>query len=73
MRSCQSHDGADHGRRHAGQARLAGGVAVTRQEVFRAVRLAFEHLKVVAEPGGAVALAALLAGKVDAEGKRSAW
>jgi threonine dehydratase len=49
--------------------RLAGGVAVTPAEVFRAMRFAFEHLKVVAEPGGAVALAALLAGKVDARGK----
>jgi threonine dehydratase len=49
--------------------RLAGGVVVTRAEVFRAMRFAFEHLKVVAEPGGAVALAAVLAGKVDARGK----
>jgi threonine dehydratase len=46
--------------------RLAGGVAVTPAEVFRAMRFAFEHLKVVAEPGGAVALAAVLAGKVNA-------
>jgi threonine dehydratase len=51
------------------QPRLAGGVVVTRAEVFRAMRFAFEHLKVVAEPGGAVALAAVLAGKVDARGK----
>ena len=51
------------------QPRLAGGVVVTRAEVFRAMRFAFEHLKVVAEPGGAVALAAVLAGKVDAKGK----
>ncbi|MGG5811300.1 threonine ammonia-lyase [Falsiroseomonas sp. CW058] len=49
--------------------RLAGGVVVTRAEVFRAMRFAFEHLKVVAEPGGAVALAAVLAGKVEARGK----
>jgi threonine dehydratase len=49
--------------------RLAGGVAVTEDEVFRAMRFAFEHLKVVAEPGGAVALAAVLAGKVDARGR----
>lgn len=51
------------------QPRLAGGVVVTQAEVFRAMRFAFEHLKVVAEPGGAVALAAVLAGKVDAKGK----
>jgi len=47
---------------------LAGGVAVTEAEVFRAMRFAFEHLKIVAEPGGAVALAAVLAGKVAAKG-----
>jgi threonine dehydratase len=49
--------------------RLSGGVAVTEAEVFRAMRFAFEHLKVVAEPGGAVALAAVLAGKVSARGR----
>jgi threonine dehydratase len=49
--------------------RLAGGVAVTREEVFRAMRFAFEHLKIVAEPGGAVALAAVLAGKLEAKGR----
>jgi threonine dehydratase len=47
---------------------LAGGVVVSEAEVFRAMRFAFEHLKVVAEPGGAVALAAVLAGKVAAKG-----
>lgn len=47
---------------------LAGGIVVTEAEVFRAMRFAFEHLKVVAEPGGAVALAAVLAGKVAARG-----
>ena len=51
------------------QPRLAGAVVVTRAEVFRAMRFAFEHLKIVVEPGGAVALAAVLAGKVDARGK----
>jgi threonine dehydratase len=49
--------------------RLAGGVAVTRAEVLRAMRFAFDHLKIVAEPGGAVALAALLAGRIDARGR----
>ena len=47
---------------------LAGGVVVTEAEVFHAMRFAFEHLKIVAEPGGAVALAAVLAGKVAAKG-----
>jgi len=47
---------------------LAGGVVVTEAEILRAMRFAFEHLKIVAEPGGAVALAAVLAGKVAARG-----
>jgi threonine dehydratase len=34
-----------------------------------AMRFAFNELKLVVEPGGAVALAALLAGKVDVRGK----
>jgi threonine dehydratase len=37
--------------------------------VMAAIRFAFSHLKVVVEPGGAVCLAALLAGKFDARGK----
>ncbi|WP_167648539.1 threonine ammonia-lyase [Mameliella alba] len=42
-------------------ARLCGpGVVVTDQEVLRAMSLALRHLKLVAEPGGAVALAAAL-------------
>ncbi|MBS0125151.1 threonine ammonia-lyase [Thetidibacter halocola] len=41
--------------------RLAGpGLVVTDDEVLRAMALAFAHLKVVSEPGGAVALAAAL-------------
>jgi threonine dehydratase len=46
------------------QQRLAGGVAVTEAEVFAAMRFAFEQLKLVVEPGGAVALAAVLAHKI---------
>ena len=41
----------------------ARGVAVSEEEVAEAMRFAFRHLRVVAEPGGAAALAALLAGK----------
>lgn len=48
---------------------LARGLAVTDEEVMRAMAFAFLHLKVVVEPGGAVALAALLAGRFDAGGK----
>lgn len=41
--------------------RLAGpGLAVSEDEALAAMRIAFETLKVVAEPGGAVALAAAL-------------
>ncbi|GAA4222617.1 threonine dehydratase [Sagittula marina] len=36
------------------------GLVVSDEEVLRAMALAFRHLKVVAEPGGAVALAAAL-------------
>ncbi|MEZ5826736.1 MAG: threonine/serine dehydratase [Geminicoccaceae bacterium] len=39
------------------------GYAVSDAEVRHAMRLAFERLKVVVEPGGAVALAAALSGK----------
>jgi threonine dehydratase len=42
---------------------LAGGLVVTDAEVAEAMRLAFRHLKLVVEPGGAVALAAALPGK----------
>lgn len=51
------------------QERLAGGFAVTDDEVLAAIAFAFSHLKLVVEPGGAVCLAALLAGKFDARGK----
>ncbi|MEQ8268311.1 MAG: threonine/serine dehydratase [Parvibaculum sp.] len=50
-------------------ARLAGGLAVSDAEVMAAMRFAFEELKLVVEPGGAVALAAVLAGRFDARGK----
>lgn len=47
------------------QARGVRGVAVTRDEVRHAMRVAFERLHLVVEPGGAAALAAVLAGKVE--------
>jgi len=48
--------------------RLAGAATVTDAEVAQAMRFAFRWLKLVIEPGGAVSLAALLAGKVEAKG-----
>jgi threonine dehydratase len=48
---------------------VGDGVTATDEEVGRAVAFAFRELKLVVEPGGAVALAALLAGKVDVRGK----
>lgn len=51
------------------KARLKGGLAVTDAEAAEAVAYAARVLKITAEPGGAVALAAALAGKVDLKGK----
>ena len=51
------------------RARLAGGVTASDDEVLRAMAFGFEILKLVIEPGGAVALAALLAGRIDAKGR----
>lgn len=45
------------------------GVAVTEEEVAFAQRYAFDRLHLVVEPGGAAGLAALIAGKVPADGR----
>lgn len=45
------------------------GLSVSDEEVLAAVAFAFRELKLVVEPGGAVCLAALLAGKVDVSGQ----
>jgi len=51
--------------------RLVSEIAVASDpEIVAAMRFLFERLKTVAEPSGACALAALLAGRVDAEGLR---
>jgi threonine dehydratase len=49
--------------------RLAAGLAVSDQEVLEAVTFAFTHLKLVVEPGGAVALAAVLSGRLETAGR----
>jgi len=51
------------------QALIGTGMTATDAEVARAVAYAFHELKLVVEPGGAIGLAALLAGKLDVKGK----
>jgi len=48
---------------------VGAGVVATDEEVAAAVAFAFAELKLVVEPGGAVALAALMTGKIDVAGK----
>ena len=47
----------------------ARGVTASEAQVMVAVAFAFRDLKLVVEPGGAVALAAALAGVVDVRGR----
>jgi len=49
--------------------RLNGGLVVSDAEVAHAVSFAWHYLKLVVEPGGAVALAALLHNKMDVSGQ----
>lgn len=48
---------------------LAGGVTATDAEVRDAMRFAFEHFKIVAEPGAVIGLAAVLNGQAPIEGR----
>jgi threonine dehydratase len=48
---------------------LTQGLTASDAEVGAAMGFAFRELKLVVEPGGAVGLAALLAGRIDARGK----
>lgn len=51
---------------------LSYGVTASDEEVGAAVAFAYRELKLVVEPGGAVGLAALLAGRIDARDKNVA-
>ena len=51
---------------------ITAGLTVSDAEVRAAMRFAFRNLKTVVEPGGAVGLAAVLAGKADTAGKTTA-
>lgn len=48
---------------------LAGGLSVSEPEVLAAMAFSADRLKLVVEPGGAVALAALIAGRIPARGR----
>lgn len=48
---------------------VESGLVVTDDEARDAVGFAFDELKLVAEPGGAVALAAVLFGKIETKGR----
>ncbi len=49
---------------------FAGALAISDAAVADAMRAAFREFKLVLEPGGAIALAAALSGKVDVKGAR---
>ncbi len=49
--------------------RLAGGIAVSDQDVREAVAFTYRELKLVAEPGGAIALAAALSAAFPSKGR----
>jgi threonine dehydratase len=51
------------------RALVGEGLAASDEEVKAAVAFAFRELKLVVEPGGAIGLAALLAGRLDVKGK----
>ncbi len=51
--------------------RVAAVVTVTDEQIVAAMRFAFERLKLVLEPSGASALAALLHGRADVAGART--
>jgi len=48
---------------------LSGGIVVEDQEVKNSIKILAEHLKIVSEPGGAVAATAALTKKIDLKNK----
>ncbi|HAT85265.1 MAG TPA: pyridoxal-5'-phosphate-dependent protein, partial [Rhizobiales bacterium] len=48
---------------------LSGGLVVSDDEVRAAMRFAFEHYKIITEPGAAVGIAAVLSGRIDIKDK----
>ena len=51
---------------------VSDGLVVNEDEVKDAMRLAFSELKMVVEPGGAAALAAILSGKIETKDRVTA-
>ena len=49
---------------------LEGGISVSDDEVKKTIILLSEHLKIIVEPGGAVAAAALLNNKINIKNKK---
>lgn len=48
---------------------VKGGASLSDDEIGAAMGFAFKHLKLVLEPGGAAALAAVLSGQIEAKGR----
>jgi threonine dehydratase len=48
---------------------LAGGLSVSDTQTAQAMKVAYQYLKLVVEPGGAVALAAAVCGAYDCRDK----
>ena len=48
---------------------LAGGLVASDSAAIGAMRFAYDHFKIIIEPGAAVALAAVLDGKIDIQDK----
>ena len=54
------------------QDRIASVVLLTEEELLEGTRYCFQELKLVVEPSGAAAVAALISGKIDLDGQSTA-